>query len=289
MAVTTTRYSNAAGIPLTQKVGATASVLLPDPQGNVIGRIDSNQVILGKTWYWPYGELRTGALGSSLGYGGMWGYYTDNTSNRIYIRARYLKPNYTRWLTVDPVWPNTSAYVYVADRPIVDVDPTGKLPLLCAVPCIAVSVCIVDIIAACADSKGFNSFMDCAWSVFDNLPSWTKALCGGGLMGCLVCLSKALDKEQKCLALQRAYHVACPGYKRSCMPDASRCNMSDNCGALAVKTRVWESCCAARLALDALDCPDNSGSADAHEKDLVSACTFAIECAQYYLTKCGGW
>ncbi len=125
MAITTTRYSNAGGVPLTQKVGATASVLLPDPQGNVIGRIDSTQAVVGKTWYWPYGELRTGALGSSLGYGGTWGYYTDNTSNRIYIRARYLKPNYTRWLTVDPLWPEERAYVYVDSEAATLVDSSG--------------------------------------------------------------------------------------------------------------------------------------------------------------------
>ena len=88
MAITTTRYDNVHGVPLSVTVGGVSSVLLPDPQGNIVGRIDSTQTVVGKTWYWPYGERRTGSHGLRLGYGGAWGYYTDASTSRLYIRAR---------------------------------------------------------------------------------------------------------------------------------------------------------------------------------------------------------
>ena len=125
MAITTTRYDNVHGVPLSVTVGGVSSVLLPDHQGNIVGRIDSTQTVVGKTWYWPYGERRTGSHGLRLGYGGAWGYYADSSTNRLYIRARYLKPNWTRWLTADPLWPRQQGYGYAGSSPITRVDPTG--------------------------------------------------------------------------------------------------------------------------------------------------------------------
>ncbi len=181
MAITTTRYSNADGVPLTQKVGATASVLLPDPQGNVIGRIDSTQAVVGKTWYWPYGELRTGTLGSSLGYGGTWGYYTDNTSNRIYIRARYLKPNYTKWLTVDPLWPEEDKYIYGASSPVSTIDPTGTQWLE---PCNESQMAVC---ARQAAKRGAKSYKCTVISVL---------ICQGVILGKAVCFYYGLGKKK---------------------------------------------------------------------------------------------
>ncbi len=125
MAITTTRYDNVHGVPLSVTVGGVSSVLLPDPQGNIVGRIDSTQTVVGKTWYWPYGERRTGSHGLRLGYGGAWGYYTDASTSRLYIRARYLKPNWTRWLTVDPLWPSEKAFLFCKASPALRIDPSG--------------------------------------------------------------------------------------------------------------------------------------------------------------------
>ena len=44
---------------------------------------------------------------------------------RQYVRARHLRPDLGRWMTVDPLWPREQPYRYVQNSPSNDVDPTG--------------------------------------------------------------------------------------------------------------------------------------------------------------------
>jgi RHS repeat-associated protein len=94
--------------------------------------IDDAGTVTNTFSYWPYGELRTTVIGNlptPFLYCGRWGYYTD-TTGRIYVRARTYRPVFTRWLTVDPLWPWESAYRYGISRPLSVVDASGLSPAL---------------------------------------------------------------------------------------------------------------------------------------------------------------
>jgi len=52
------------------------------------------------------------------------GYYGDSPG-RVYVRARYLRPSLGRWLTVDSLWPNESAYSYALMNPVTYIDKSG--------------------------------------------------------------------------------------------------------------------------------------------------------------------
>ena len=79
--------------------------------------------------YWPYGEMRTstGSKTSPWGFVRLLGYLTD-LANRLYVRARHYRPNVGQWQTVDPLWPDESAYGYVNSRPTQSRDPEGLSP-----------------------------------------------------------------------------------------------------------------------------------------------------------------
>jgi RHS repeat-associated protein len=85
--------------------------------------------------YSPYGEANSGGgdpeadsgLGNSLRYAGQ---YLDSETDLYDMRAREYDPGVGRFLEVDPVEaavgdPSVGVYVYVDDRPTVEVDPSG--------------------------------------------------------------------------------------------------------------------------------------------------------------------
>jgi|GEM_PF-4045649 len=79
-----------------------------------------------EAWYWSYGEIRasTETNPSPWGFVGLLGYYTD-ALNYLYVRARYYRPNLTRWQTVDPLWSLQEGYIYGNSDPITNYDPSG--------------------------------------------------------------------------------------------------------------------------------------------------------------------
>jgi RHS repeat-associated protein len=124
----TTTFRTVNGRILGHNKAGVASEYLLDPLGSVIGTSTSAGVVSNRTTYWPYGEVRTGGVSSvtPFGFCGGWGYYTDS-SGSLYVRARYYRSSLTRWQTVDPLWPNESAYGYVVGRAIDGVDPLGQM------------------------------------------------------------------------------------------------------------------------------------------------------------------
>lgn len=127
MAVT---YCNFGGRLIGEVRNGVASSYLPDTEGNIIGITDSAGNVTDTIDYHAFGEVasRTGTTPTPFLYRGALGYYTDQPSGRIYVRARTYMPNLARWLTVDPMWPEQPAYTYVFNNPITGSDPTGKLP-----------------------------------------------------------------------------------------------------------------------------------------------------------------
>ncbi|MEQ1824131.1 MAG: RHS repeat-associated core domain-containing protein [Fimbriimonadaceae bacterium] len=100
-----------------------------DALGNTIALINDAGVVTDTYAYWPYGELRTstGSTTNPFKFCGAWGYYTD-TTGRTYVRARTLRPGLTRWMTVDPLWPNQPRYVYCLATPTLRFDYFGLAP-----------------------------------------------------------------------------------------------------------------------------------------------------------------
>jgi RHS repeat-associated protein len=118
-----------------------------DPQGNLVQRLDSTEsgVLPGidkEITYSAYGSPQTstpvaspngniysvpgGATPTSIGFGGKYGYYTDE-SGLILLGARYYDPATHRFLNRDPIdykgGPNL--YAYCDGNPVNEVDPEG--------------------------------------------------------------------------------------------------------------------------------------------------------------------
>jgi hypothetical protein len=55
----------------------------------------------------------------------MLGYVKDILDKLFYVRARLLRVDVARWMTIDRLWPEESAYAYVDDRPSVRRDASG--------------------------------------------------------------------------------------------------------------------------------------------------------------------
>jgi RHS repeat-associated protein len=108
--------------------GGADSFYVPDPLGNTAMLVHASGTATDTWTYWPYGEVAVhgGATPTPFGYGGTEGCYTDS-SGSIYMRARVLEPEITRWMTVDPFWPLQSSYVYTDCRPVHTLDPLGLM------------------------------------------------------------------------------------------------------------------------------------------------------------------
>ncbi len=95
--------------------------------GSVIQTRDGARNQTFSTTYWPFGEVRTqtGTNPSPWGFCGIGGCYKD-TLVRLYVRARSLRANLPRWLTVYSYWPVEMAYAYVKEQPITAANPSAS-------------------------------------------------------------------------------------------------------------------------------------------------------------------
>jgi len=123
------RYAVVGGEVLSEKRGAYRYLFVPDPLGSVNHLLDTTPAVAATYVYWPYGEVlsQTGA-NTHLQFVGALGYYTG-TANRVYVRARYYRPDLGRWVTGDPIgyeggdW---NLYRYCRGAPSTCVDPDGR-------------------------------------------------------------------------------------------------------------------------------------------------------------------
>ena len=120
-------YSNAFGRVIAENRGGVVSRYVTDTQGSTIGLVSSSGVLTDRWVYWPYGEVaqRTGTNVTPLTWLGTLGYYLDQASKLFYVRARHLRADLARWLTVDPLWPGQPAYEYAESAPTMLADPWG--------------------------------------------------------------------------------------------------------------------------------------------------------------------
>jgi len=123
-------YSNAFGGVFAENRGGTVSNYVPDSLGSTIGLTSSAGSLTDRWEYWPYGEFarHSGSSVTPLTFLGVLGYFQDVLSQFFYVRARHLRVDLARWLTLDPIWPHAQAYAYVNARPVSRSDRTGLYP-----------------------------------------------------------------------------------------------------------------------------------------------------------------
>ncbi len=90
------RYDVLDGEVFGHKGGANRYLYVPDPLGNIVNLLDTNQTIAGTYVYWPYGEVQshTGAS-TPMQFLGALGYQTQ-IANRVYAKAACYRPDLGR-------------------------------------------------------------------------------------------------------------------------------------------------------------------------------------------------
>jgi RHS repeat-associated protein len=131
----TTVYTTVNGQILHEVRDGVEAYYRPDTLGNVIATTSTTGTVRSTHTYWPYGEVRasTGTNHSPFKYVGTLGYYSDSATT-LYVRARYYRPAQTRWMTVDPLWPDECSYSYATSSPTSSVDPLGEAPVGVPIP-----------------------------------------------------------------------------------------------------------------------------------------------------------
>ena len=129
-------YTNFGGMLVHENRGGVETEYVNDTLGSLVECRDTSGTKTYEATYWPYGEIRTstGTNPSPWAFVGLLGYLRE-TSSRTYVRARYYRQEIARWMTVDPLWPDESAYGYVRGLAVMDVDPSGLHPLAACMSC----------------------------------------------------------------------------------------------------------------------------------------------------------
>ena len=117
------------GKVLSQNRNGVKSYYHYDGQGNVRQVTDSAGNVTDEATYTALGETvsKTGSTMNPWGYKGALGYYTNPTTDDLYVRARTLEPSLGRWMSEDPIGfvDGPNLYVYVMNSPIDLFDPSG--------------------------------------------------------------------------------------------------------------------------------------------------------------------
>jgi RHS repeat-associated protein len=91
---------------------------LTDSTGAVTDRFAANA--------WGVQVKRTGTSTNTYRYAGEWGYCEGIDGTILYIRARWLVPKRSRWLSPDPLSGSTEQYRYASNNPIGHIDADGR-------------------------------------------------------------------------------------------------------------------------------------------------------------------
>jgi RHS repeat-associated protein len=109
--------------------GGVTKDFLTDHLGSITAEIDQTQARTYDTRYSAYGR-NNWSTGTGCGFGwvGSYGYRETGLFHMShYVRARHYSYVTGGWSTVDPLWPDESAYGYVRGRSCIVPDPSGLL------------------------------------------------------------------------------------------------------------------------------------------------------------------
>jgi len=85
---------------------------------------------------WGNSVASTGTTVNPFKWVGKYGYYTDNSTGQVYVRARMYLPTVARWTSVDPIFIFTrSPFIYCRNAISIRIDPSGLLDCFCRGRC----------------------------------------------------------------------------------------------------------------------------------------------------------
>jgi hypothetical protein len=191
-------YTTIHGMLLQENRGGTETLYVADTLGSCIETRDASGAQTSSADYWPYGEtqISSGSNPSPWGFVGLFGYLRD-TSVSLYVRARQLRADFGRWLTVDPLWRWQGSFTYSADRPLDRRDATGLfawIPVVCAVGIGGCLLCLAGFLGACWECRDQECWVKCVVDIWNNLPGWAKFVCAAACVVLIACLIAWLAK-----------------------------------------------------------------------------------------------
>ncbi len=265
MAMTTT-YTTFAGALVHESRGGTERFYSPDPLGSTSALLDASGAVTDAVSYWPYGEARsrTGTTPTKFLFVGTLGYFADALT-RLYVRARHYLATTVRWMTVDPLWPDQVAYLYVEGRPLTFVDPTGThsipIPFPIPAPPPGISMEVWRSVAEYLVSLGLGA---------------AEVLAGLTALAVLATLVGVSCSEFK----KRRYQV-CPHPGGN--PSGMRtCKEGDGCMGTVALAKLWAECAAIQAFLTAVCFPNNRS----HQAALLSYVRNSMNCSQLIDDNC---
>jgi len=121
-------YSTFGGRIVAEQRGGVVRQYVADNLGSTVALIDTNGAVTDTYDYWPYGEERvhTGSSTTPFTFCGVLGYFKDFL-NTLYVRARHLRVDLSRWMSTDTLWPYQQPYGYVRQAPCSRTDRSGRL------------------------------------------------------------------------------------------------------------------------------------------------------------------
>jgi len=268
--------------------GGVKKDFLTDHLGSITAEIDQSQTRTYDTRYSAYGR-NNWSTGTGCGFGwvGSFGYRETGLFHMShYVRARHYSYVTGGWSTVDPLWPDESAYGYVGGGSPKYVDPTGLaiVPILCIGACVGAGGCGLGLYIACKDwSPGYDSFADCALEFVKDLPIHSQVGCLVSVAGCLACIVKygkeACKKifdgtctEAEWQTWDKAIHAACdlpnscdPRTKKFPLPPYDKKKM---CDFIMPRLANGTACLAARVGRQ-IACFKSDRNPSGHHKAII--------------------
>jgi RHS repeat-associated protein len=116
---------------LSQRRGTTSHYHHHDALGSTRFLTDSSGNVTDTYLHDAWGNLvaSTGTTVNPFRWVGKYGYYTDNSTGQVYVRARTYEPSTAGWTAVDPVpfSKTLELYMYALNAPLSKLDPSGEL------------------------------------------------------------------------------------------------------------------------------------------------------------------
>jgi RHS repeat-associated protein len=114
---------------LSQRRGNTSHYHHHDAMGSTRFLTDSSGTVT-DTYLndaWGNSVASTGTTVNPFRWVGKYGYYTDNSTGQVYVRARMYQPAVARWVSVDPLFESGELYNYGNGNATRAIDPSGLL------------------------------------------------------------------------------------------------------------------------------------------------------------------